>query len=289
MKFNRRKTPPEFMDNQLFYQSSIRVFKIAKARFKYYKDMKNREIQIEMLLNNTKPINVLDVGALGGVGEHLIKYEKYLNFFLSEPQYNEGQIFKEKFMNKQNYTQLNFGFFNVSTNKKLFITQHPGCSSLLEPSGPGALFHSKIRKNKRRYQIVNSVSICLKRIDEVFDTSENQIHLLKLDTQGTEFEILEGMGIIRPLLIQCEVSTFEFYKNQKILKDILELLDSFGYFPIVLPSKDGHGDAIFVPKLDLIGLEIYSSNPVAYRALLHMYGLSDFASFAIDYYESYVK
>jgi len=190
-------------------------------------------------------------------------------------------------VNKLNYTYLNFGFFNVSTSKKLFITLHPGCSSLLQPSGPGAFFHSTIRKNKRRYQIVDEVSINLKRIDEVFDPIKSTIHLLKLDTQGTEFEILEGMGAIRPLLIQCEVSTFEFYKNQKILIDILELLDSFGYFPIVLPSKHGHGDAIFVPKLDSIGFKIYSSNPVAYAAILLIYGLSEFANFAVDFYESY--
>ena len=147
MQFHRRYKPPEFMDNELFYQSSIRPFKIAKARYKNYKNMKNREIQIKMLLNKAESINVLDVGALGGIGKHLLKYENFFNLFLSEPQYNESQINKDKVVNKLNYTYLNFGFFNVSTSKKLFITLHPGCSSLLQPSGPGAFFHSTIRKN----------------------------------------------------------------------------------------------------------------------------------------------
>jgi len=96
MRFHSRYTPPEFMDNELFYQSSIRPFKIAKARYKYYKDIKNREIQIKMLLNKIESINVLDVGALGGIGKHLLKYEKYFNFF-----YLNLNIMKVKLIKKR--------------------------------------------------------------------------------------------------------------------------------------------------------------------------------------------
>jgi hypothetical protein len=110
------------------------------------------------------------------------------------------------------------------------------------------------------------------------------VHVLKLDVQGAEYEILEGLGTLRPCLIQCEISTFEHYKNQKTLLQIMTLLDSYGYFPIVLPVKDGHGDAIFVPSFTTEGRQIFSQNSNLYEFILTVFGLDSYGKWSAEYF-----
>ena len=48
------------------------------------------------------------------------------------------------------------------------------------------------------------------------------ISYLKLDTQGTEYEIFEGMGdlLLKTHYIRCEADSIEKYKDQKLRKEI---------------------------------------------------------------------
>ncbi|MHC4332184.1 MAG: FkbM family methyltransferase [Planctomycetota bacterium] len=76
-----------------------------------------------------------------------------------------------------------------------------------------------------------------------------QPEVLLMDTQGSEYEILEGAASILPgvQVILLEWSVLELYKGQKYLDDIQELLKPFGFEmkkKIDLWSNQ-HGDAIF--------------------------------------------
>jgi len=282
-----RSAPPEWVDSKVFYLGSVNPFVTIRSRRKYSKSMKSIDGQLNLILKQLEnKINHLDVGSLNGVQSFLSRYSNYFNFYLSEPQEIDPNKSTPVIEFKDGAYMINRGFWNKKESKTLYITEHPGCSSLFLPSGPGAIFHSSIRKNINRFRVVSKEVIPLIRIDEIFDPINQPIDLLKIDTQGSEFEIIEGMGEIRPQIIQCEVSTFEFYRGQKVLVDILKLLDSKGYFPIALPSRTGHGDAIFVPKLNMIGLEIYKRNPIVNQALLLMFGLPDYQKFSTDFFKS---
>ena len=152
------------------------------------------------------------------------------------------------------------------------------------PDGPGIKFRSTFTKNPNQF-VVNSVQdISLIRIDSIFNEM-HKIDVLKIDVQGTEYEILEGLGSLRPALIQCEVSTYEHYKDQKTLLDIMTLLDNYGYFPIVLPGLYGHGDAIFVPNFNDKGLKIYSQHSLYYEFILAIYGLQSYGKWSTVYFD----
>lgn len=166
----------------------------------------------------------------------------------------------------------------------LYITDHPGCSSILLPTGPGISFRSTFTKNPNQFQVTEIQKIPVIRMEDIF-TKDNPINVLKIDVQGAEFEILEGLGSNRPVLIQCEVSTFEHYQSQRSLLDIMTLLDGLGYFPIVLPAQSGHGDAVFVPNFTRKGIEIFRSNIAIYEIILSIFGLEKYAKWSAEYFE----
>ena len=87
----------------------------------------------------------------------------------------------------------------------------------------------------------------------------SKIDILKLDTQGSEYLVLEGAkrafekGIIK--LVYTEIITMPTYTNQKNFYEILELFHNYGFelFNIYNQSTTSYGklrqvDAIFIKK-----------------------------------------
>ena len=64
------------------------------------------------------------------------------------------------------------------------------------------------------------------------DTNIPKPDLLTLDTQGSEYEILQGAeGLLNSnvLAVRCEVEFFPLYKDQKLFSDIFNLLSSHNF------------------------------------------------------------
>lgn len=76
--------------------------------------------------------------------------------------------------------------------------------------------------------------------------------ILLIDTQGSEYEILEASSDIlnKVEIIVCEYSLCDFYDNQKHLPDIESFLNEKGFFlkEKIDLYKEIHGDAIFIKK-----------------------------------------
>lgn len=123
----------------------------------------------------------------------------------------------------------------------------------------------------------------------------NNIDVLKIDVQGTEYDVLKGMGKHRPFLIKVESSTSELYKNQKTIFEIGTLLRSKGYIlhtssffskptPVNLKWKNVvnlHGDFIFVPNHVGEGKKIIMKNLEKYLISYVIYGIQDFALYQL--------
>jgi len=56
----------------------------------------------------------------------------------------------------------------------------------------------------------------------------SHLDLLKIDTQGFAYEVLEGLGTLRPLLIEVELA--EIYDGQSTMFEVGGLLRRLGYF-----------------------------------------------------------
>ncbi len=140
-----------------------------------------------------------DIGAyMGTYSDLIIKNFENCKIFMFEPQKNIFKKIKVKYKNKKNIKIYNFAISDLSTFKDIYINQHELTSSLstldvennkylqlkarlFGTTGPGMILKKTKVKTKKLSEIIKSKKF--KKID-----------LVKIDTEGHEFEVLKGMG-----------------------------------------------------------------------------------------------
>ncbi|PHX94610.1 MAG: hypothetical protein CK542_00425 [Acidimicrobium sp.] len=243
----------------------------------------------------TEPINYADIGARDGLLEFLEPFKEILKTIFFEPDIEEFTKMQEKYKNKK-VQVINAAVSDSASTKSLFLTKKRGGSSLLHPSGNMIGLMAIGSEGTSRFSVEKIVDIATQRLDEVVNYEETKIELLKIDTQGSEYEILSALGDHRPFLICAECATTEIYKEQKTLFAVGSLLENLGYFPLHL--MDGHllsrtssnwrnstqlyGDVIFVPDNSANGKAIIERDVEKWFASLCMHGYMDFALWQIE-------
>ena len=243
----------------------------------------------------TEPINYADIGARDGLLEFLEPFEQILTTIFFEPDVEEFTKMQEKYKNKK-VQVINAAVSDSASIRSLFLTKKRGGSSLLHPSGNMIGLMAIGSEGTSRFSVEKTVDITTQRLDEVVNYEETIIELLKIDTQGSEFEILSALGDHRPFLICAECATTEIYKGQKTLFAVGSLLENLGYFPLHL--MDGHllaktssnwrnstqlyGDVIFVPDNSANGIAIIQRDVEKWFASLCMHGYMDFALWQLE-------
>ncbi len=238
----------------------------------------------------TERINYVDIGARDGLLEFLKPFEQLLNTIFFEPDVEEFKQMQKKYENKK-IQVINVAVSDSNSIKSLFLTKKRGGSSLLHPSGNMIGLMAMGSEGTSRLSVENIVDVATQRLDEAVNYEDTRIELLKIDTQGSEYEILSALGEHRPFLICAECATTEIYKGQRTLFAVGSLLENLGYFPIHL--MDGHllpqtlsnwrnstqlyGDVIFVPDNSKSGRAIIDQDVEKWFASLCMHGFMDFA------------
>ena len=241
------------------------------------------------------PINYADIGARGGLLDFLEPFKNILNTIYFEPDVEEFEKMKKQYSN-QKATIINAAVSDSNSMRTLYLTKKRGGSSLLHPSGSMIGMMSIDGEGTNRFSVEETIQIQTRRLDEVIKFEETQIDILKIDTQGSEFEILSALGAHRPFLICAECATTEIYKGQKTMFAVGALLENLGYFPLHL--MDGHlisktlsnwrnstqlyGDVIFVPDNSSKGIAIIERDVEKWFASLCMHGYMDFALWQIE-------
>ena len=242
-----------------------------------------------------EPINYVDIGSRDGLLGFLKPFEKILNIIFFEPDHEEFNKLQNTYQS-QRVQIFNTALSDTNSKKVLNLTKSRGCSSLLHPSGHMLGLLAIEGDGIDRFSVDDKIEVATQRIDEIFEFPKINLDILKVDTQGSEFEILSSLGAHRPFLICSECSTTELYKNQKTLFSIGLLLEDMGYFPIhimerqLLPktatkwrgSIQVHGDAIFVPDNSANGRAIIERDVEKWFAALCMHGYMDFALWQIE-------
>ena len=141
----------------------------------------------------------LDIGAyMGTYSDLILKNFENCKILMFEPQKNIFKKIKIKYEHKKNIKIYNCAISDKSTFKDIYINKHDLTSSLstldvennkylqlkaklFGTTGPGMILKKTKIKTKKLSEIIKSQKV--KKID-----------LVKIDTEGHEFEVLKGMG-----------------------------------------------------------------------------------------------
>ena len=179
------------------------------------------------VLRSQKPI-LLEVGSRGGpsFGFRTLARWGYLEIHGFEPDPEEA----EKLAQNSSYEVIHPVALGKEKGERiLYLTAHPGCSSLLKPEAKnfeGSTIHEWLRIEKE-------CSVPVVSLDELFsDPKTRRPDFLALDAQGAEREIFEGgkatLASVLGIKIECRVRPM--YQNEALLPELISLLKDSGFF-----------------------------------------------------------
>ncbi len=241
------------------------------------------------------PLIYLDIGSRGGPQKITEGFSKIIHFVICEADSDEVKNLQSTFA-ECNFSIINNAISDIEATRTLYLTASRGASSLLKPTGNAIGLFGGNERNLDRFKIEHEVQIRTKPLSVSVPPEIKNIDILKVDVQGMEFEVLSGMGELRPFLICAECSTVEMYSGQKTLFSVGLMLEKLGYMPVklmeitVMPKTlvnfqsciQIHGDVIFVPDNSARGRAIIERDVEKWFASLCMHGYMDFALWQIE-------
>ena len=238
-----------------FIAKILQSFKLLNFTIKIFKNVqlglkKNFEHEINKILNNKK-ILFLDIGSRGGLEPELEQYRKYFDIILVDPNMNiDFKILDEKKIIPKALWS--------SCDKKIFnITKTEEGSSFYTPNENGFKFYFNSSNYFNNYKIITKKKFDCSTIEiELNKLNISQIDFIKIDTQGSEFEIIKGIGNnFKSLFIKCEVQILPLYKDVPLWSKILNVLDDLDYISINMISLGAseihmpvEADMYFIPN-----------------------------------------
>ena len=177
-------------------------------------------------------IGLVDVGASGGLEPRWYSIRRNIKSFLFEPDARSHQGLKSA-----DYIEEIFpvGLGNSQTNTVLNLCRKPGVSSILSPR------HSFLSRfpNSERFDVVAQETIKLSTLDKCLMGRWQECDFIKIDTQGSELDVLHGGDALldNPIIgLEVEVEFVRMYEEQPLFGDICSYL---GYLsPVDFEKKN---------------------------------------------------
>ncbi len=205
----------------------------------YYRKLVNRYSKYPIIYNNGFDLQkiliffkiklVLDVGAYTGTYAKSLRRFGYRGKIISfEPASKSHHALVENAMTDKKWlVHKRIGLAEKKKNKTIYISKKADSSSFL-----------KIKENHLKLEpdskIINKENVSMDTLDnilKIYKLNNLSNTILKIDTQGYEYEILKGSKLLlkKVKLIQIELSLVELYENQKNIDKILKFLKSFKF------------------------------------------------------------
>lgn len=177
------------------------------------------------------PIVSVDVGADGGVREWG-ELATLCAIHAFEPRQNSFEELQRSLTEiSQPYLTIhNTGLARTTGKHHLYVTRIPQASSLRKPKP--ASFLLKRWRQDNGFDVTQELEIdCISLAQFVQEEKISHIDFLKLDTQGSELDILLGGGdfLHEISVIKCEVEFVQLYEGQPLFDEVVGTLATYGF------------------------------------------------------------
>ena len=191
----------------------------------------------EIIKINLPKISLLDVGAMktGELDMGTMKtsesnrYESLFKSNLIEVIGFEANLSEYiRLKNKKNEKYLNY-CLGDGTEKTLYVTNYPGCTSLYEPNPDIINLFTGMSTDAGNFTVIEKRKIKTHKLKDIKEV--NKVDVVKIDTQGSELDILKNFEkkIKEVLIIESEVEFVELYKDQPLFFDMQNFLSKNGF------------------------------------------------------------
>ena len=268
----------------VFFSERARIeFELRNYTNRYYDEFYLRRNYSKLISKIFKGKLVhLDIGSRGG---SLGIVQKYLDFFeiiMCEPVKEEAEELR-----RAGYKVIDKPIFSKATGVPFFETRMPHGSSIYKPKGPYLDFYNPDPEYLSLYDTVKETTMLCSTISKELSRLEiPELDFLKIDTQGSELDILMGLGDCRPLIIMTEIQYLPFYEGVPSAYQVCQHFLDSGYIPFALTSSlartlcPTYGDGFFMPSwVEPKGIELIQSREEKYIALMLMFGQTKILKF----------
>ena len=254
-------------------------------------------------LTKSNPIVLADVGARGGIHSKWNLPGESIRVLGFEPDLEECKRLNEK--SGKNHTYFPIALYNIKGTIELNVGQNPATSSIYLPNFP--LWNRF--PNTHELEVIKSIQVNCDTLDNVLASNDiHDVDFLKIDTQGSELQILEGAReTLKSSIfgVDVEVEFSPVYKDQPLFPDVDKYLRDLGFvlFDMDLArlkrKKYGKfyskGQVLWAHALyfrDFISnkegsykdIIINSEKAIKTVAIAELHGFSDFALELLDFY-----
>ena len=271
------------------------MFSIRNALRSWFirkRDLKLKK-QLEIILCESG-ISLVDIGAAGGLQDRWKPFSRFIDLVAVEPDPRAKEsIERLKSTTLRSLHRVNSPLASTSRVIDFYLCKHPRQSSVLKPN----LEHFAKYNDGHKWNVERVEQMYAITLDSAL-ASKIQPDFLKLDTQGSELDILQGATatLHSCLGIEVEVEFREMYQSQPLFGDLSKFLldNEFDFVDFVAFGKwersrpDGlrtflgeliHADALFLRSPEsAVGLAKKLNDPELirrYLALLFIYLRSD--------------
>jgi FkbM family methyltransferase len=184
-------------------------------------------------INNLKLINVIDVGAfVGDFSQSISKSHSEANIFSIEANPNCEAHLKSK--------SLKYKICCLSDQQKtldFYIQDDVDVCS-------GASYY---KENTKHYSKSRSIKVNTETLDNLNLFSQEEVSLLKLDTQGSEIDIINGgkNTLKRCKYVLIETSLYEYNKGAPLIEEVFDCLCGLGFSATKVMEQNAAGNIIF--------------------------------------------
>jgi FkbM family methyltransferase len=170
----------------------------------------------------------VDVGARFGLPANWVHVGDNVLPIMFEPEPYGAAELRQYVENFPGGKVIEEGLYNQTGSRQLYLTFSPGCASLLPPNPR----YTRHYRTPQVFDVVRIEAIHVTSYLDLFKAGKvPQPDVIKIDVQGCEYEVLEGFGdlLSECFAIELETHISPLYHGQKLVTDIVALLDRFDF------------------------------------------------------------